>query len=73
MVLIPAMFLPVVDDDFGVGDQERHFSIQLDISHGWLDVCLCGLERCVMHAFHGFLSSCKVRKRIPKDKDDESQ
>ena len=60
------MFLPVVDDDFGIGDQERHFSIQLNISHSRFDVCLRGIDRCGMHAYHGFLSKRKVRKKNPE-------
>ena len=60
------MFLSIIDDDFGVGDHERYFSIQNDISHGRLNVNLRGIERCGMHAYHGFLSKRKVRKKNPE-------
>ena len=47
------MLLTIVNDDFGVGDQERNLCIQLDISHGRLNVSLRGLERCGLHSISG--------------------
>ena len=34
------MFLSIIDDDFGVGDHERYFCIQLYTSYNRFDVRL---------------------------------